>query len=107
MLYILLFIFLYFVFYFYISVIPHYFISYAVFGTQLVTPGANYMISIPLNTVLKKLTFTVTEIAPEGIEVKLFIILTGNTESMKYHNNIHLTQIENDCKSFAGEILKS
>ena len=70
------------------------------FGTQLVTPGANYMISIPLNTVLKNSpsfsSFTATEIAPEGIEVKLFIILTGNTESMKYHNNIHLTQIEND-----------
>ena len=81
------------------------------FGTKLVTPGENYMTSIPVNTVLKNWpsfsSFTATEIAPEGIEVKLFIIFTGNTESMNYHNNIHLTQIENDCKSFAGEILKS
>ena len=69
------------------------------------------MISIPLNTVLKKLTsfssFTATEIAPEGIEVTLSVILTRNAEFMKYDNNIHLKQIENYCKSFASEILKN
>ena len=63
------------------------------FGTQLVTPCAHYMISIPLNTVVINLpslsSVTATESAPERIELKLFIVLTWNTESMKYHNKIH------------------
>ena len=58
------------------------------FGTQLVTPVANYMISILLNTVLKNgpsfSSFTATEIAPEGIEVKLEIRLPQNLAKLVF-----------------------